>query len=133
MDKNTANKLKKSVIALVIIGLIVGGGYLWYRSETAPSKYDSLAQCLTEKQVKMYGAYWCPHCKNQKKEFANAFKYIDYIECSLPNATGQNRKCNEANIESYPTWEFKDGERLTGEIPLEKLAQKAGCSGKLPK
>lgn len=115
------------IATIVILALLVGGGYLWYRGKTAPSRYDELAQCLTEKGVKMYGAYWCPHCQNQKNTFGNAWRFINYIECSLPNGAGQNARCNEANIESYPTWEFPDGERLTGEVPPRELAEKADC------
>lgn len=31
-------------------------------------------------------------------------------------------------IEGYPTWIFKDGSRLTGEIPLPTLAEKTQCA-----
>lgn len=88
---------------------------------------DALASCLTEKGVKMYGAYWCPHCANQKEMFGSSFEKIDYVECSLPNRGGQTEICIEKNIESYPTWEFAGGSRLVGEQKLEALAVKAGC------
>jgi hypothetical protein len=126
------SKIKKFGVLLGIVLLIGGGGYLWYNSATAPGKYDDVAQCLTKKGVKMFGAYWCPHCQNQKKEFGNSWQYVDYIECSLPGGNGQTKECNEAKIESYPTWEFADGERKTGEIPVEELAETAGCANKLP-
>lgn len=133
-------KLSQWVILTLVIGLIItGGGYWWYRSKTAPSKYDTVAQCITEKGVKMYGAYWCPVCQSQKRSFGNAWRYIDYIECSLPNATGQTKQCNEAGIEKYPTWdlpaqgsESAQPVRLTGEIAPEELAQKVDCTAKLP-
>ena len=32
----------------------------------------SLAQCLTEKEVIMYGTEWCSHCKNQKAMFGES-------------------------------------------------------------
>lgn len=74
-------------------------------SDTSAGKYDSLAKCLTDKGVKMYGAYWCPHCQNQKKAFGDSFKYINYTECADPNVEGQLEVCQKAKIESYPTWE----------------------------
>jgi len=74
----------------------------------------------------MYGAYWCPHCANQKDLFGNSFQYVDYIECSLPSRA-QTEFCNNAGIENYPTWEFQDGERTEGVMSLESLAARSGC------
>ncbi|MFA5987686.1 MAG: hypothetical protein WC797_03500, partial [Candidatus Paceibacterota bacterium] len=61
----------------------------------------SLAQCLSDKGVKMYGAVWCSRCQAQKKLFGSAFKLINYVEC-----TTDAQKCIDAKIESYPTWTF---------------------------
>jgi len=97
------------------------------KSATEPGKYDELAKCLTEKGVKMYGTYWCSHCKVQKQMFGDSWQYVSYVECSLPGGQGQTEECGEAGIEGYPTWEFEDGERLSGEVVLEQLAEKAGC------
>jgi len=66
-------------------------------------EYDSFAQCLTEKGVKMYGTEWCSHCKNHKDE------------------------CSKARIEGYPTWNI-DGINYPGEQQLYKLASLTGCS-----
>ena len=88
---------------------------------------DKLANCLTANGVKMYGAFWCPHCASQKEMFGSAYRKIDYVECSLPDRSGQTQICKDENIESYPTWEFKDKSKLTGEQTLEALAKKSGC------
>lgn len=69
------------------------------------ANYDSLAKCLSDKGVKMYGAYWCPHCQNQKKAFGDSFKYINYIECA-DGQNGQTQICKDNGITGYPTWEF---------------------------
>lgn len=91
-------------------------------------KYVMFAKCLTRKEVKMYGAYWCSHCQNQKDMFGPlGFKEIAYIECDPRGENAQPERCAQANIEGYPTWIFPDGSRLTGEAPLEQLAQKSGC------
>lgn len=90
--------------------------------------YDSFAQCLTDKEVKFYGAYWCPHCATQKEMFGSSFQYVNYVECSLPNKAGQTEVCIQAKIESYPTWEFDDGSRVTGVQSLQQLALQSGCS-----
>ncbi len=89
--------------------------------------YDSFAQCLTDNGVKMYGAFWCPHCQNQKDLFGSSFGKINYIECSLPDGSGQTNECTAAGINGYPTWEFKDGSRIEGEATFRQLGQKTGC------
>ena len=89
--------------------------------------YDEFASCLDSKEVKFYGAFWCPHCQNQKKMFGGSDRLLPYIECSTPDGKGQNQVCKDAQIKSYPTWEFADGERKTGEVPLADLAAKTGC------
>ena len=75
----------------------------------------------------MYGAFWCSHCKNQKALFGKSWKYVDYVECSTPNGQSQTVDCINAGIQSYPTWEFADGSRKTGEVPLQDLAETSGC------
>lgn len=125
-------RFTKLAVVLSVFLVVFGGGYFWYRSATAPSEFDALAKCLTEKGAKMFGAYWCPSCKEQKKEFGSAWRFIKYVECSLPNAAGQTKHCNEAGIESYPTWEFTDGQRLVGKISPEELAAKSACTPTLP-
>ena len=52
---------------------------------------------------------------------------MPYVECSTPDAAGQTQICKDKNIASYPTWEFADGTRLNGEIPLVQLAEKTSC------
>ena len=88
---------------------------------------EKLAKCMTENEVVMYGAFWCPHCANQKELFGDDFQYVTYVECSLPDRSGQTQVCKDAKINPYPTWEFKDSSRLTGEQTLEILAKKSGC------
>lgn len=93
---------------------------------TTPSKFEDLAKCLTAKGAKFYGASWCSHCQNQKATFTGAAKYLPYIECA--DGGGQSFACSAAKIESYPTWKFADGTTQSGELSLEVLAQKTGCS-----
>lgn len=120
--------MKKPLIGILLIFAVVIIGIFSLNPKTeTPGKFDDLAKCLTEKKVKMWGAYWCPHCKNQKKEFGNSWEFITYTECSLPGGSGQTSECKEAGIKGYPTWEFEDGERMEGEVPLETLAEKSGC------
>ena len=120
----------KAVITLATVVLVVLPIVIWAKlSFKSPEvgQYDDLAKCLAAKNVKMYGAYWCVHCQTQKKTFGNSWQYIEYIECSLPGGKGQTEECNEAGIKGYPTWDLGKGERLSGEVSLEQLAEKSGC------
>ena len=66
-------------------------------------------------------------CQAQKKLFGSSVKLLPYAECSTPDANAQTQICIDKKIASYPTWEFADGSRLTGEIPLAQLAEKTSC------
>lgn len=112
----------------MIVVAAVFGLYYYNNAPQASGQYDEFAQCLTQKGVKMYGAYWCPHCNNQKKAFAGSWKHIDYIECSLPNKGGQSTTCQEADIQAYPTWELPDGQRIEGELSMKRLSELSGCT-----
>lgn len=96
-------------------------------SENKPGKLDGFAQCIKDKGAVFYGAFWCPHCQRQKAMFGGSEKLLPYVECSTADGKGQLPVCINKKIASYPTWEFKDGSRETGEVSLEKLAQKASC------
>jgi|SRR3989344_807072 len=127
MDKNV--KIFISVVALLVLGvlatvLVRGGGGV----NSGPGKYDAFAQCLSEKDAVFYGAFWCPHCQAQKKLFGSSAKLLPYVECSTADGQAQTKECIDKKVESYPTWEFADGSRLKGEIPLATLAEKTGCS-----
>ena len=90
-------------------------------------KTDAFAKCLTDKGAKFYGAYWCLHCLEQKKDFGGSVDKLNYIECAIQGQNGQTQACIDAQIKSYPTWTFADGSRLEGRLPLSTLAQKTGC------
>jgi|SRR3989338_4216321 len=114
------NKIKfylVSVVALLLIGC-----------SNAPSKnYDTFASCLGSSGATFYGAFWCPHCQNQKALFGSSAELLPYVECSSPDRKSQLQTCKDKEIKSYPTWVFADGTRITGGIPLETLSQKTGC------
>ncbi|MDP3057358.1 MAG: hypothetical protein Q8N37_02445 [bacterium] len=97
-------------------------------ASSAPSKYDNFAKCLTEKGAKMYGAFTCIYCKNQKAAFGSSFQYVNYQECTVDGKAGTFAQvCNDAGIKGYPTWKFSDGTVKEGEVPMSQLAEKTGC------
>ncbi|MBI4415343.1 MAG: hypothetical protein HY566_03870 [Candidatus Kerfeldbacteria bacterium] len=122
--------MKKTIVwVLVAVVLIAGAFYFVQRTANAtPGKYDTFAQCLKDKGAIFYGAFWCPHCQNQKKLFGSSQKYLPYVECSTPDAKGQTQECVNKKIDGYPLWVYPDGTRESGEISLEKLAEKTSCA-----
>lgn len=123
MDKKT-----KKIVIVGIILLIIAVGVLFLISGSKnPGKLDGFAQCLKDKGAVFYGAFWCSHCQNQKAMFGTSEKLLSYVECSTPDGKGQLDICKQNKIEGYPTWEFSDKTRETGEVPLDTLAEKTGC------
>lgn len=118
----------KQIVSWVIIAVVIiaGIGFLFARSGKA-GKLDEFAQCLEDKGAVFYGAFWCTHCQNQKELFGSSQKYLPYVECSTVDGKSQLPVCQEKQIQGYPLWEFSDGSKLSGEIPLETLAEKTGC------
>lgn len=112
-----------------IIGIIIIGGLiaLLVREGQKPGKYDGFAQCINDSGAKFYGAFWCPHCQNQKAAFGRSAKLLPYVECSERDGKGQLPVCTDAGIEGYPTWIFADGTRQSGNLPFETLSEKTGC------
>ncbi len=113
----------------VIAGIIVIVGIFFFvRTKQSPGKYDQFAQCLKDKGAIFYGAFWCPHCQNQKAMFGTSVKYLPYVECSTPDGKGQTQICIDKKINGYPTWVYPDGSQESGEVKLTTLAEKTGCT-----
>lgn len=116
----------KNLIGFLVLLIILGAGVglmIYQRSSSLPaSDLDNFAKCLAAKGAVMYGAYWCPHCQNEKAAFGSSFKYVPYVEC-----TQETQKCLTAGIKGYPTWIFSDGRRFEGEQGLEKLSAISSC------
>jgi uncharacterized membrane protein/glutaredoxin len=104
-------------------------GVGWEIATTSTAPEIALAQHLRQTGAKMYGAYWCPHCSEQKLLFGNpAFSQIDYVECDRKGKNSQTVLCQEKGIHSFPTWEIA-GELHEGIQTLEKLAQLSRYEG----
>lgn len=116
------------LVGLIVIILIIAGAYFLVDAFSGPGEFDNFAQCLKDKGAVFYGAFWCPHCQKQKAMFGKSAKLLNYVECSTPDGNRQTPACQEKNITGYPTWEFADGSRENGEVSLQKLSEKTGCS-----
>lgn len=117
--------MKNILIIITITSLILIAGC---STPVENPEMDAFAKCLTENGAKMFGAFWCPHCKTQKAEFGSAWQYVDYVECSTPDGNAQTEYCAQQGITGYPTWQFADTSRRSGEVPLVDLAAKTGCT-----
>ena len=121
--------MKKLFLLLIIpILLIAGCSQVKYSQDSL----DDLADCLAEKNVKEYGAFWCPNCAKQQKMFGSSYNLIVekgvYVECDARGKNPQPELCLEKEVLKYPDWEFEDGTRLIGVQDPLILAQKAGCN-----
>ena len=123
MGKNTKTILIWSVVGI----LVIVASFFIVKGSNTPGKYDSFANCIKDKGATFYGAFWCPHCRAQKSLFGKSSKYLPYVECSTPDGNSQLAVCTEKKIETYPTWIFSDGSIESGELTLEKLAEKTSC------
>ena len=94
------------------------------------SAASGLANHLTAMGAQMFGAYWCPHCQEQKKKFGDAFSEVDYVECDPGGENPRTQLCLDNNIEAFPTWVINDEHHL-GVHSLEELAELSGYGGEV--
>jgi uncharacterized membrane protein len=103
--------------------------YGWKITSESGASEIELAEHLTTVGAKMYGAFWCPHCFDQKQIFGQeAFKKVTYIECDPRGKNPQPEVCVAAEIQSYPSWEV-NGKKLSGAQLPETLAKESGYTG----
>lgn len=89
----------------------------------------ALARHLAEVGAKNYGAYWCPHCHEQKELFGQqAFALIDYVECDPKGKNARPQMCKAAGVAGYPTWQI-NGQVYPGVQRLETLADVSNYQG----
>ena len=123
-------KLPKYSIIFVIILIIAGFFLTMHFLGSEQGMYDGFATGLAESGAKMYGAWWCPHCNEQKQMFGKSWEIIKdegvYIECANADRSF-NEVCKSQGIDSVPVWKFPDGSELRGRQSFYALAEKTGC------
>lgn len=98
------------------------------QTTSGPSEIG-LAQHLQDIDAKMYSAYWCPHCQQQREAFGQeAFTYVNSIECAEDGQDAQPQLCRDAGVRGFPSWEI-NGELYSGARPLSQLAELSGYTG----
>jgi|SRR5579863_3790191 len=113
---------------MIVVAIILASAAAYYFAHRRNVQLDAFAQCLTAKQAKMYGAYWCPHCQEQKEKFGSAFEFAPYVECGIKGSQAIAAVCTDAGIKRFPTWIFSDGTRVEGSHELDFLSDKTGCA-----
>ena len=99
-------------------------------SESTPATL-ALAQHLTASGARMYSAYWCPHCHDQKELFGKqATAKLTIIECAPDGRNSQAALCETKKIQGYPSWEI-NGKLDSGLKTLPDLALRSGFKGQL--
>jgi uncharacterized membrane protein len=113
-------------LALILVLHLNYSGFLGESPAAEDPAARALASYMAQQGVKFYGAYWCPHCQEQKEMFGLSATRLPYIECS---PDGQNHpqsgECRDAGITSYPTW-IINGKRFEEVLSLQRLAETTG-------
>lgn len=122
---STGLSARRMITALLIVAAF--GAVIYFGLRKRGNRLDAFAKCLAAKQAKMYGAYWCPHCADQKAMFESSFQYVPYVECGVPGSRDEAPVCKDAGIKHFPTWQFAGGERQEGTQALPSLSARTGC------
>ncbi|MGB0561930.1 MAG: hypothetical protein ACPGVO_09010 [Spirulinaceae cyanobacterium] len=95
---------------------------------------EALIEHLQSINARMYGAYWCPHCHEQRALFGESESGEDdrlvdaeiYVECAKGGPTRATPwLCQLYRIRAYPTW-IIEGEDYVGVHSLAELAEISG-------
>ena len=97
-------------------------------SASSPAKI-ALAEHLTSMGARVFTAYWCPHCHDQKEAFGKeAAAKLQVIECAEDGANSQAQLCKQQGVQGFPSWQIK-GVLDSGVKPLDTLADLSGYTG----
>ena len=89
----------------------------------------NFAKFLTNNNIVMYSAYWCPHCNDQKQLFGKkAVEELKIVECAKDGKDNQYELCQEKGIEGFPSWEI-NSQIYSGTMSLNKLAEMTNYDG----
>lgn len=98
------------------------------QADSTPAKVE-LAKHLSQVGAKVYTAYWCPHCRDQKELFGKeAAAELTIIECAPDGRNNQAALCKQKGVQGYPSWEI-NGTVDSGVKPIETLASLSGYQG----
>ncbi len=119
--KTTSQGTRKYLILSIIILIIIFSSFTVYSYVKKPGQYNEFAQCLTDKNVVVYGNDYCQYTNQQLNFFGKSKEYLNYVKCA------DNKKlCDEKGISITPTWEI-EGKMYEQIQTFEKLSLLTGC------
>ncbi|HEY7039723.1 MAG TPA: vitamin K epoxide reductase family protein [Methylomirabilota bacterium] len=107
-------KLSSVIAGAVAAALLApfGAAFIFAMPEGGGAGFEgALARHLRDQGAVMYGAYWCPHCTEQKALFGDAAKDLPYVECDPKGVNARPDLCEKAGVKSFPTWVLGDKRR----------------------
>ena len=110
-------KIWRVVLFLILLAVLILVLSFWKGLALS----QSLAECLNQKGVVMYGSDACENCIQQKQMFGSDFTKIKYINCDF-----NKDECHQKGVTSYPVW-FIGNRTLIGLQSLPELADAAQC------
>jgi uncharacterized membrane protein len=132
-----SKKLKPgAIIAAIVLAAVAGWITYAIQSRNVPDgTYSEFAQCLTDKNMIMYGSITCSFCAKQRALFGDAFKFATEIECDPrhSNDAEELNRCASKQISHTPTWILEDEEGNdvfrfdAGVQTLKKLSEVSEC------
>ncbi|GMH46803.1 hypothetical protein TrRE_jg6998 [Triparma retinervis] len=89
-----------------------------------PAAPASLLKDLKSLDTKLYGAFWCSHCAEQKEALGPSWRsYVEYVECDKGGEGFKGQcKIGVEKLKGYPTWTI-DGIKIEGERTVEELQE----------
>jgi uncharacterized membrane protein/glutaredoxin len=117
-----ARRVKLSSVIGYAVALAVlapfGAAFIFAMPEGGSAAFEAaLARHLRDQGAVMYGAYWCPHCTEQKALFGDAAKDLPYVECDPKGVNPRPDLCEKAGVKSFPTWVMGDKRREGVQTP----------------
>jgi uncharacterized membrane protein len=116
-----------SVVAAAATIAVTAWLYAMAPEAWAP-RQRALAAHLKESGAVMYGASWCPVCREQKAQFGPASDQLPYVECDPSSPGARPDRCAHAGVQRYPTWVI-GGRTHEGLQTLDELARLSGFTG----
>jgi len=123
--------MRKLIFASLVVVLVLVALVLFNIPTSQDVDYESLAKCVNDKGVNMYGSFRCGVCAKTRAMFGDAFQYINEIECHPQGENSQTELCLDKEIEGTPTWILEpngeEEDRRIGFLTAVELAEFAGC------
>ncbi len=112
-------------VSAAAVAIAVGAAVFAVAPPAGTPYQEALARHLAKSGALFYGAYWCPHCQEQKERFGGAAGLLPYVECDPKGERSQTERCRAAGVKVFPTWVL-GAERREGVVPLDELARLSG-------